>query len=114
MQSADQARSSNSSGSGLISALVSSFYSTNLDIRRYLFVDLSTRTLYVTTDFGKTIVRRPSVSFSLDKISFHPTNPSILLCLDKTGKGLYKSDDLGYSWTKIQTNVKSFQWGYSG
>ena len=106
---------SNSSGTIPLQAYITGFSSAKSDISRYIFTDLQHSRLFTTTDFGRTL-NVPSLHFKPDVVSIHPTKSNIVLALDKTNrdKALYKSDNFGVSWIKIQTNVKDFEWGYLG
>jgi len=97
------------------SVKISMFYHAPTDIKRYIFADVASRRLYTTVDSGRTINTVSSLPFVPDALSVHPVKPWVVLGHDKTSanRALYKSDDFGRSWTRIQVNVDKAEWGYS-
>uniref|UniRef100_H2YHN0 VPS10 domain-containing protein n=1 Tax=Ciona savignyi TaxID=51511 RepID=H2YHN0_CIOSA len=92
-----------------ISDFVHAFHETD----RYIFIDLHTPSLYTTTDSGRSFSHVTSLPFTPNSLSIHRTKPWIVLGHDKTdpNKNLYKSNDFGSSWVRIQTRVEKFEWG---
>lgn len=49
---------------------------------QFIFTDIKNNLLFVTSDLGKSFTRR-ELDFTPSEVSFHETNPSIFVVLDK-------------------------------
>ncbi|XP_023207184.1 sortilin-related receptor isoform X2 [Xiphophorus maculatus] len=92
--------------------VISQFYHSPADNRRYLFVDSTNNYLWSTFDFCKT-VEGFSVPFRPTDLLLHPRRSNLLLGYDGShpNKQLWKSDDFGETWVLIQEHVKTYFWG---
>ncbi|XP_013407942.1 sortilin-related receptor isoform X2 [Lingula anatina] len=93
-------------------ATISQFYNSPVYNTHYLFTDIKNNYMFVTTDFGRTFTKVP-LSFTPKQVVPHRSIPNIVLAQneDDPYKLLWLSRDFGRSWSMLQRNVKSFQWG---
>lgn len=52
------------------------------NVFQFLFTDITNNLLFVTSDLGKTFIRR-ELNFTPSEVSFHEMNPSTFVILDK-------------------------------
>uniref|UniRef100_A0A3P8V3B2 Sortilin-related receptor n=1 Tax=Cynoglossus semilaevis TaxID=244447 RepID=A0A3P8V3B2_CYNSE len=92
--------------------VISQFYHSPADNRRYLFVDSTNNYLWNTFDFCKT-VQGFSLPFKPADLLLHSTKSNLVLGYDSShpNKQLWKSDDFGETWVLIQEHVKAYFWG---
>ncbi|XP_076146177.1 sortilin-related receptor [Alosa pseudoharengus] len=92
--------------------VISQFYHSPADNKRYLFADTTNSYLWSTFDFCKTI-QGFSTPFKPTDLILHSSRPSLVLGYDSShpNKQLWKSDDFGETWVLIQEHVKSYFWG---
>nr|XP_021517328.1 sortilin-related receptor [Meriones unguiculatus] len=93
-------------------AVISQFYHSPADNKRYIFVDAYAQYLWITFDFCSTI-HGFSIPFRAADLLLHLKASNLLLGFDRShpNKQLWKSDDFGQTWIMIQEHVKSFSWG---
>ncbi|ERE76788.1 sortilin-related receptor [Cricetulus griseus] len=93
-------------------AVISQFYHSPADNKRYIFVDAYAQYLWITFDFCSTI-HGFSIPFRAADLLLHSKASNLLLGFDRShpNKQLWKSDDFGQTWIMIQEHVKSFSWG---
>ncbi|MEQ2182932.1 Sortilin- receptor, partial [Goodea atripinnis] len=91
--------------------VISQFYHSPADNRRYLFVDSSHDYLWNTFDFCKT-VQGFSLPFKPTDLLLHSRQSNLVLGFDSShpNKQLWKSDDFGETWVLIQEHVKTYFW----
>uniref|UniRef100_A0A3Q3AY67 Sortilin-related receptor n=1 Tax=Kryptolebias marmoratus TaxID=37003 RepID=A0A3Q3AY67_KRYMA len=92
--------------------VISQFYHSPADNRRYLFVDSTNNYLWNTFDFCKN-VQGFSLPFKPTDLLLHSRRSNLLLGYDSShpNKQLWKSDDFGETWVLIQEHVKTYFWG---
>ncbi|XP_077161267.1 sortilin-related receptor isoform X2 [Paroedura picta] len=92
--------------------VITQFYHSPADNKRYIFINASTQYLWLTMDFCNTI-QGFSVPFRAADLLLHSRNPNLILGFDRShpNKQLWKSDDFGQTWIMIHEHVKSFSWG---
>ncbi|XP_077396383.1 sortilin-related receptor [Festucalex cinctus] len=92
--------------------IISQFYHSPADNKRYLFVDSTNNYLWNTFDFCKS-VQGFSLPFKPTDMLIHSTAPNLVLGYDSShpNKQLWKSDDFGETWVLIQEHVKTYFWG---
>ncbi|XP_073673926.1 sortilin-related receptor [Garra rufa] len=92
--------------------VISQFYHSPADNKRYLFTDTTNSYLWNTFDFCST-VQGFSIPFKPTDLLLHSKRPSLVLGYDSShpNKQLWKSDDFGETWVLIQEHVKSYFWG---
>ncbi|XP_061637060.1 sortilin-related receptor isoform X1 [Phyllopteryx taeniolatus] len=92
--------------------VISQFYHSPADNKRYLFVDSTNNYLWNTFDFCKS-VQGFSLPFKPTDMLIHSTTPNLVLGYDSSNpnKQLWKSDDFGETWVLIQEHVKTYFWG---
>ncbi|XP_056330271.1 sortilin-related receptor isoform X2 [Danio aesculapii] len=92
--------------------VISQFYHSPADNKRYLFTDTTNSYLWNTLDFCKT-VQGFSVPFKPTDLLLHSKRPNLVLGYDSShpNKQLWKSDDFGETWVLIQEHVKFYFWG---
>ncbi|XP_057695606.1 sortilin-related receptor [Corythoichthys intestinalis] len=92
--------------------IISQFYHSPADNKRYIFVDTTNNYLWNTYDFSQS-VQGFSVPFKPTDIVIHSTMPNLVLGYDSShpNKQLWKSDDFGETWVLIQEHVKTYFWG---
>ncbi|XP_051965527.1 sortilin-related receptor-like [Xyrauchen texanus] len=92
--------------------VISQFYHSPADNKRYLFTDTINSYLWNTFDFCKS-VQGFSITFKPTDLLLHSKRPNLVLGYDSShpNKQLWKSDDFGETWVLIQEHVKSFLWG---
>ncbi|TSX58295.1 Sortilin-related receptor [Bagarius yarrelli] len=92
--------------------VISQFYHSPADNRRYLFADTKNSYLWNTFDFCKS-VQGFSIPFKPTDLLLHSKKPNLVLGYDSShpNKQLWKSDDFGETWVLIQEHVKSYFWG---
>ncbi|EDO45218.1 predicted protein [Nematostella vectensis] len=93
-------------------ASITLFYASPVDNNRYLFVDKVRKLMFATLDDCNTFTKT-ELSFTADKILFHPTNADVVLAYDTTAsvKRLFVSQDFGFTWVLKDEQVRSFFWG---
>ncbi|XP_043936973.1 sortilin-related receptor [Protopterus annectens] len=92
--------------------VISQFYHSPADNKRYIFTDTDNNHIWITFDFCITITSVP-ISFKPTDFLMHSSNPQLVLGYDSShpNRQLWKSDDFGQTWIMIQEHVKSFYWG---
>uniref|UniRef100_A0A4W4GF62 Sortilin-related receptor n=1 Tax=Electrophorus electricus TaxID=8005 RepID=A0A4W4GF62_ELEEL len=92
--------------------VISQFYHSPADNKRYLFADTTNSYLWNTFDFCKS-VQGFATPFKPTDLLLHSQRPSLVLGYDSShpDKQLWKSDDFGETWVLIQEHVKSYFWG---
>uniref|UniRef100_A0A672I0N3 Sortilin-related receptor n=1 Tax=Salarias fasciatus TaxID=181472 RepID=A0A672I0N3_SALFA len=92
--------------------VISQFYHSPADNRRYLFVDSTNNYLWNTFDFCKS-VQGFSLPFKPTDLLLHTRRSNLVLGYDSShpNKQLWKSDDFGETWVLIQEHVKTYFWG---
>ncbi|XP_069003442.1 sortilin-related receptor isoform X1 [Embiotoca jacksoni] len=92
--------------------VISQFYHSPADNRRYLFVDSTNNYLWNTFDFCKSI-QGFSLPFKPTDLLLHSRRSNLVLGYDSShpNKQLWKSDDFGETWVLIQEHVKTYFWG---
>uniref|UniRef100_A0AAY4CL48 Sortilin-related receptor n=1 Tax=Denticeps clupeoides TaxID=299321 RepID=A0AAY4CL48_9TELE len=92
--------------------IISQFYHSPADNKRYLFTDTTNKYVWSTTDFCRTVKGFP-LPFLPGDMLLHSTQPNLVLGYDSShpNKQLWKSDDFGESWVLIQEHVKAYFWG---
>ncbi|XP_076833567.1 LOW QUALITY PROTEIN: sortilin-related receptor [Brachyhypopomus gauderio] len=92
--------------------VISQFYHSPADNKRYLFADTTNSYLWNTFDFCKS-VQGFSLPFKPTDLLLHSQRPSLVLAYDSShpNKQLWKSDDFGETWVLIQEHVKNYFWG---
>ncbi|XP_062275245.1 sortilin-related receptor [Scomber scombrus] len=92
--------------------VISQFYHSPADNRRYLFVDSTNNYLWNTFDFCKS-VQGFSLPFKPTDLLLHSRRSNLVLGYDSShpNKQLWKSDDFGETWVLIQEHVKTYFWG---
>ncbi|KAI4815796.1 hypothetical protein KUCAC02_005923, partial [Chaenocephalus aceratus] len=92
--------------------VISQFYHSPADNRRYLFVDSTNNYLWKTFDFCKS-VQGFSLPFKPTDLLLHSRSFNLVLGYDSShpNKQLWKSDDFGETWVLIQEHVKTYFWG---
>uniref|UniRef100_A0A673IES5 Sortilin-related receptor n=1 Tax=Sinocyclocheilus rhinocerous TaxID=307959 RepID=A0A673IES5_9TELE len=92
--------------------VISQFYHSPADNKRYLFTDATNSYLWNTFDFCQ-IVQGFSIPFKPTDLLLHSKRPNLVLGYDSShpNKQLWKSDDFGETWVLIQEHVKSYFWG---
>ncbi|KAJ8401703.1 hypothetical protein AAFF_G00376740 [Aldrovandia affinis] len=92
--------------------VISQFYHSPADNKRYLFADTNSSYLWNTFDFCKAVQGFP-IPFKPMDLLLHSTKPNLVLGYDSShpNKQLWKSDDFGETWVLIQEHVKSYFWG---
>ncbi|XP_039986583.1 sortilin-related receptor isoform X1 [Xiphias gladius] len=92
--------------------VISQFYHSPADNRRYLFVDSTNNYLWNTFDFCKSI-QGFSLPFKPSDLLLHSRRSNLVLGYDSShpNKQLWKSDDFGETWVLIQEHVKTYFWG---
>ncbi|XP_059389149.1 sortilin-related receptor-like isoform X1 [Carassius carassius] len=92
--------------------VISQFYHSPADNKRYLFTDTTNSYLWNTFDFCNT-VQGFSIPFTPTDLLLHSKKPNLVLGYDSShpNKQLWKSDDFGETWVLIQEHVKSYFWG---
>uniref|UniRef100_A0A8C4QCV4 VPS10 domain-containing protein n=1 Tax=Eptatretus burgeri TaxID=7764 RepID=A0A8C4QCV4_EPTBU len=90
--------------------VISQFYHSPMDNRRYIFADSEHSFLWRTTDYGQTVMPCPC-PFRPSDLLLHRRQPQLLLGYDSTSKQLWKSDNFGETWMLIQEKVKAYFWG---
>ncbi|KAK7883186.1 hypothetical protein WMY93_029360 [Mugilogobius chulae] len=92
--------------------VISQFYHSPADNRRYLFVDSTNNFLWNTFDFCKT-VQGFSLPFKPTDLLLHNRRSNLVLGYDGShpNKQLWKSDDFGETWVLIERHVKTYFWG---
>uniref|UniRef100_A0A1A7WSZ5 Sortilin-related receptor n=1 Tax=Iconisemion striatum TaxID=60296 RepID=A0A1A7WSZ5_9TELE len=92
--------------------VISQFYHSPADNRRYLFVDSTNDFLWNTFDFCKN-VQGFSLPFKPTDLLLHSRRSDLVLGYDSSHphKQLWKSDDFGETWVLIQEHVKAYFWG---
>lgn len=92
--------------------VISQFYHSPADNRRYLFVDSTNNFLWNTFDFCKT-VQGFSLPFKPTDLLLLNHRSNLVLGYDSShpNKQLWKSDDFGETWVLIQEHVKAYFWG---
>uniref|UniRef100_A0A672QD42 Sortilin-related receptor n=1 Tax=Sinocyclocheilus grahami TaxID=75366 RepID=A0A672QD42_SINGR len=92
--------------------VISQFYHSPADNKRYLFTDTTNSYLWNTFDFFNT-VQGFSIPFKPTDLLLHSKRPNLVLGYDSShpNKQLWKSDDFGETWVLIQEHVKSYFWG---
>ncbi|KAJ4935887.1 hypothetical protein JOQ06_017414, partial [Pogonophryne albipinna] len=92
--------------------VISQFYHSPADNRRYLFVDSTNNYLWKTFDFCKS-VQGFSLPFKPSDLLLHSRSFNLVLGYDSShpNKQLWKSDDFGETWVLIQEHVKTYFWG---
>uniref|UniRef100_A0A673KBJ0 Sortilin-related receptor n=1 Tax=Sinocyclocheilus rhinocerous TaxID=307959 RepID=A0A673KBJ0_9TELE len=92
--------------------VISQFYHSPADNKRYLFTDTTNSYLWNTFDFCNT-VQGFSIPFKSTDLLLHSKRPNLVLGYDSShpNKQLWKSDDFGETWVLIQEHVKSYFWG---
>ncbi|KAG7237029.1 hypothetical protein INR49_032874 [Caranx melampygus] len=91
--------------------IISQFYHSPADNRRYLFVDSTNNYLWNTFDFCKS-VQGFSLPFKPTDLLLHSRRSNLVLGYDSShpNKQLWKSDDFGETWVLIQEHVKTYFW----
>ncbi|XP_048015876.1 sortilin-related receptor [Megalobrama amblycephala] len=92
--------------------VISQFYHSPADNKRYLFTDTTNSYLWNTFDFCKS-VQGFSIPFKPTDLLLHSKRPNLVLGYDSShpNKQLWKSDDFGETWVLIQEHVKFYFWG---
>uniref|UniRef100_A0A4W3H7Z2 Sortilin-related receptor n=1 Tax=Callorhinchus milii TaxID=7868 RepID=A0A4W3H7Z2_CALMI len=92
--------------------IISQFYHSPADNKRYMFVDTKNHYMWVTLNFCND-VQGFSVPFTPTDLLMHSRDPNLVLGYDSShpNKQLWKSDDFGQTWILIQEHVKAFYWG---
>ncbi|XP_029027892.1 sortilin-related receptor isoform X2 [Betta splendens] len=92
--------------------IISQFYHSPADNKRYLFVDTINNYLWNTYDFCKT-VQGFSLPFKPTDLLINSRLSNMVLGYDNShpSKQLWKSDDFGETWVLIQEHVKTYFWG---
>uniref|UniRef100_UPI00358EC55C sortilin-related receptor isoform X3 n=1 Tax=Myxine glutinosa TaxID=7769 RepID=UPI00358EC55C len=90
--------------------VISQFYHSPMDNKRYIFADSEHSFLWRTTDYGRTVTPCPC-PFRPSDLLLHGRQPQLLLGYDSTSKQLWKSDNFGETWMLIQEKVKAYFWG---
>ncbi|XP_042342825.1 sortilin-related receptor-like [Plectropomus leopardus] len=92
--------------------VISQFYHSPADNRRYLFVDSTNNYVWNTFDFCKS-VQGFSLPFKPTDLLLHSRRSNLVLGYDSShpSKQLWKSDDFGETWVLIQEHVKTYFWG---
>uniref|UniRef100_H3DA53 Sortilin-related receptor n=1 Tax=Tetraodon nigroviridis TaxID=99883 RepID=H3DA53_TETNG len=92
--------------------VISQFYHSPADNKRYLFVDSGSRVLWSSLDFCRS-VRSFRLPFRPSDLLLHSRRPNLVLGYDAAhpSKQLWKSDDFGETWVLIQEHVKTYFWG---
>uniref|UniRef100_A0A665VUR0 Sortilin-related receptor n=1 Tax=Echeneis naucrates TaxID=173247 RepID=A0A665VUR0_ECHNA len=92
--------------------VISQFYHSPADNKRYLFVDSTNNYLWNTFDFCKS-VQGFSLPFKPTDLLLHSRRSNLVLGYDSShpSKQLWKSDDFGETWVLIQEHVKTYFWG---
>ncbi|XP_031695233.1 sortilin-related receptor-like [Anarrhichthys ocellatus] len=91
--------------------VISQFYHSPADNKRYLFVDSTNNYLWNTFDFCSS-VQGFSLPFKPTDLLLHSQRSGLVLGYDSShpNKQLWKSDDFGETWVLIQEHVKSYFW----
>uniref|UniRef100_H2XSV3 Sortilin N-terminal domain-containing protein n=2 Tax=Ciona intestinalis TaxID=7719 RepID=H2XSV3_CIOIN len=86
--------------------ILNSYFVCPGNISKVIFIDTYNNCgrIWVSTTEGETYTPY-MLSFSLDKIEFHPEEQDWLLGYDKQASVLYCSQDLGKTWSKLQSYV---------
>ncbi|XP_039862395.1 sortilin-related receptor isoform X1 [Simochromis diagramma] len=92
--------------------VISQFYHSPADNRRYLFVDSTNNYLWNAFDFCRN-VQGFSLPFKPTDLLLHSRRANLVLGYDGShpNKQLWKSDDFGETWVLIQEHVKTYFWG---
>ncbi|KAL0973055.1 hypothetical protein UPYG_G00198300 [Umbra pygmaea] len=92
--------------------VISQFYHSPADNKRYLFADSTNSYLWNSFDFCKTI-QGFSIAFKPTDLLLHSKKANLVLGYDSShpNKQLWKSDDFGETWVLIQEHVKAYFWG---
>ncbi|XP_029628708.1 sortilin-related receptor isoform X2 [Salmo trutta] len=92
--------------------VISQFYHSPADNKRYLFADSTNSYLWNSFDFCKTI-QGFSIPFKPTDLLLHSKRANLVLGYDSShpNKQLWKSDDFGETWVLIQEHVKAYFWG---
>ncbi|RVE64659.1 hypothetical protein OJAV_G00128190 [Oryzias javanicus] len=92
--------------------VISQFYHSPADNRRYLFVDSINNYLWNTFDFCHS-VQGFTLPFKPTDLLLHSRKSGLVLGYDSShpNKQLWKSDDFGETWVLIQEHVKAYFWG---
>ncbi|RUS78212.1 hypothetical protein EGW08_014026, partial [Elysia chlorotica] len=97
-------------------AVINKYYTVNKLNTHYLFTDLHSQCVFMTDDSCKTFTRHCGLPFKPRSLSVHPHNAAYLLGLDEESalKQLYLSNDNGFTWVPVVSNVKAFYWDFPG
>ncbi|KAM6959084.1 sortilin-related receptor [Aplochiton taeniatus] len=92
--------------------VISQFYHSPADNKRYLFADTTNSFLWNTFDFCNTVQGFP-MPFKPTDLLLHSRKANLVLGYDgsQPNKQLWKSDDFGETWVLIQEHVKAYFWG---
>ncbi|XP_010891974.2 sortilin-related receptor isoform X2 [Esox lucius] len=92
--------------------VISQFYHSPADNKKYLFADNTNSYLWNSFDFCKTI-QGFSIAFKPTDLLLHSKRANLVLGYDGShpNKQLWKSDDFGETWVLIQEHVKAYFWG---
>ncbi|XP_046891253.1 sortilin-related receptor isoform X1 [Hypomesus transpacificus] len=92
--------------------VISQFYHSPADNKRYLFADTINNYLWSTFDFCRRVQGFPA-PFKPSDLLLHSRKPNLVLGYDGShpNKQLWKSQDFGQTWILIQEHVKAYFWG---
>lgn len=95
-------------------AVISDFFSSKANNRKYVFVAKFHKYIFYSTDECKTI-RRVQTYFHPTEIKYHPAYSYYMLAYEKDMgyKRLYSSTNNGRYWRSKSQNVKSYYWSYN-
>ncbi|KAF2366491.1 Sortilin N-terminal [Trinorchestia longiramus] len=98
-----------------ISAIIANFYKNPKFTSRFVFTDTQHKYLFVTLDYGKTILPR-KLNFTPSEVINHPTDASVILVHDTVDveKKLWVSSDFGETWRKLAYYVEGYHWAADG
>ncbi|XP_057669254.1 sortilin-related receptor-like [Diorhabda carinulata] len=92
-------------------AVLEKFYNHPKIHTHFVVTDIKHNVMYVTTDYGKTFIRR-DLNFTPSEVSFHELYPSIMLVLDKNHikNKLWVTEDFGETFRPLYEYVKAYFW----
>ncbi|TNN01446.1 hypothetical protein fugu_010828 [Takifugu bimaculatus] len=92
--------------------VISQFYHSPADNRRYIFVDATNDFLWNSYDFCRSVLGF-ALPFKPTDLLLHSRRSNLVLGYDGShpSRQLWKSDDFGETWVLIQEHVKTYFWG---
>ncbi|KAH9504509.1 Sortilin- receptor [Bulinus truncatus] len=79
----------------------------------YVFTDLPNKCIFTTDNSGGSFIPHCQLPFVPTNLILNTLHPKHILAMNENDpyKQLYQSDDFGFTWRPIFSNVKSFFWG---